>query len=159
MPETTMQIALSKAGVPVKPKKERAWQIVKDMGSATAAQIQRIAPDVLPAYVSQMASCGVFVAKYDTRMSNGRRTRVATYSCAHETWEDANDALSSKYRKYTGSRKAAKNAAKEAPIIEPTAAPRRAVLADALPAELEGLTIAQLRECHRVLCSLFGGEA
>ena len=154
-----MQIALSKAGVPVKTKKERAWQIVKDMGSATAAQIQRIAPDVLPGYVSQMASSGVFVVKYDTRRVNGRCVRVATYSCAYETWEDANDALTSKYRKYMGSKKAAKNAALAAPIIAPTAAPRRAVLADALPAELEGLTIAQLRECHRVLCNLFGGAA
>lgn len=159
MPETTMQIALSKAGVPVKTKKERAWQIVKDMGSATAAQIQRVAPDVLPAYVSQMASCGVFVAKYDVRMVNGRHMRVATYSCVHETWEDANDVLASKYRKYAGSRKATKDTAKEAPITAPTAAPRRAVLADALPAALEGLTIAQLRECHRVLCNLFGGAA
>ena len=170
-----MMTAMRAAGIQPKTKHERIWNLINDAGEMTAARVTATAPDLSKAYVSQMASMGGLATRYERRASSGGFRRVAVYSTAHDTWEEARDTLrsysnsASKARLSPGAKKSAKKSAmKPAAVTAPTnvvmdAPPK---VADAppkvagapittLPAVLENMTLAQLRVIYSNLKRIF----
>lgn len=156
MHETTMQIALKEAGVPVKSKKERIWNTVNDMGEATTDRICSVLKDIHPSYVNALAALGGLKTRQERRrVSNGHMRNVSLYSTAHATWEEANEVIRAN-ASATQAKYYKPKAAGKAPIIQTAPAAKPAAASTKLPQALEAMTLAQLREVHAALNRLFG---
>lgn len=135
----TIQQAFAKAGVPVKPLRERVWQLLKDFGPMTNAAIaSRMGESELR--IGQATSTMKSAGFLESSGKRGFRGTVV-YSALGDSYEDAKTGRV--HVKVTNIRPA------------PTPAPVQKAGLDNLPRELDKYTIGQLRNLRDTLNALF----